>query len=332
MPSSPYTDLDRPPLDERALRRALVVPGGLWTDLEVRPVTRSTNADVLAAARAGAAEGLVVAAEQQSAGRGRLGRDWVSPPRAGLAVSVLLRPALARPSRGWSAVPIARYGWLPLLAGVALAEAVARLTELPATLKWPNDLLIDGAKCAGILAEAVPIGPAALAAPSTPHDPPEIAGPAAAAPAVVLGIGLNVTLRPEELPPSGAGLPATSLLLAGAAAADRDPLLRAVLRALESWYGRWRSAGGDPVAAGLRSAYLRNCATVGREVRVSLPSGAVHTGVASTIDDDGRLVVRTADGELAVAAGDVLHVRPAATPGSAVGPDFGDIPGNGTHG
>jgi BirA family transcriptional regulator, biotin operon repressor / biotin---[acetyl-CoA-carboxylase] ligase len=327
MPSSPYTDLDRPPLDQRALRRALVVPGGLWSDLEVRPVTRSTNADVLAAARAGAAEGLVVTAEQQSAGRGRLGRDWVSPPRAGLAVSVLLRPALARPSRGWSAVPIARYGWLPLLAGVALAEAVARLTELPATLKWPNDLLIDGAKCAGILAEAVPVGPAALGAPSTPHDPPEAGGPA-----VVLGIGVNVTLRPEELPPSGAGLPATSLLLAGAAAADRDSLLRAVLRGLESWYGRWRSAGGDPVAAGLRSAYLRNCATLGREVRVSLPSGAAHVGVASTIDDDGRLVVRTADGTLAVAAGDVLHVRPAGTPESTAGQGVGETPGNGTHG
>ncbi|WP_326555532.1 biotin--[acetyl-CoA-carboxylase] ligase [Micromonospora sp. NBC_01813] len=318
MPSSPYTDLDRPPLDQRALRRALVVPGGLWTDLEVRPVTRSTNADVLAAARAGAAEGLVVAAEQQSAGRGRLGREWISPPRAGLAVSVLLRPAQARPSRGWPAVPISRYGWLSLLAGVALAEAVTRLTELPAKLKWPNDLLIDGAKCAGILAEAAPVGPAALAAPSTP---PELVGAATAdAPAVVLGIGLNVTLRSDELPQPGAGLPVTSLQLAGASTADRDPLLRAVLRGLESWYGRWRGAGGDPVAAGLHPAYLRNCVTVGHEVRVSLPSGTVHVGVARTIDDDGRLVVRTADGDVAVSAGDVSHVRP------------GETPGNGTHG
>ncbi|MFY1654680.1 biotin--[acetyl-CoA-carboxylase] ligase [Solwaraspora sp. WMMB762] len=300
MAGSPYTDLDRPPLDERGLRRALIVTDGLWTDVQVRAQTGSTNADVLAAARAGAAEGLVIAAEQQHAGRGRLGRDWTSPPRAGLAVSVLLQPAAARPARSWPAVPGSRYGWLPLLAGVALAEAVARLAELPAGLKWPNDLLIDEAKCAGILAEAAPDG--------------------AAGPAVVLGIGLNVTLRVDELPPPGSGLRATSLQLAGAAATDRDPLLRAVLRGVADWYGRWRAAGGDPVASGLRAAYLRHCVTMGRQVRVSLPSGAAHTGLAGTVDEDGRLVVRTADGELAVAAGDVTHVR------------SGDAPGNGTPG
>lgn len=345
MSASPYTDLDRPPLDQRGLRRALVVPGGLWTDLEVRPVTRSTNIDVLAAARAGAAEGLVVAAEQQTAGRGRLGRDWVSPPRAGLAVSLLLRPALARPSRGWPAVPPARYGWLPLLAGVALAEAVSRLGELPARLKWPNDLLIGEAKCAGILAEAAPVGPAALAAPTTPREAPQPeASQTGGAPAVVLGIGLNVTLRVDELPPSSSGLPATSLQLAGAAATDRDPLLRALLRGVESWYGRWRAAGGDPTAAGLRPAYLRHCATIGRAVRVTLPTGEVRTGVAVTVDDGGRLVVRTAAGDLPVAAGDVLHVRaadavdvPAGGLSDPPGPDAPeasgpDAPGNGTRG
>ncbi|MDG4767858.1 biotin--[acetyl-CoA-carboxylase] ligase [Solwaraspora sp. WMMD406] len=330
MAGSPYTDLDRPPLNGSALRRALLTPDGLWTEVRVLSRTGSTNADVIAAARTGAAEGLVVTAEQQTAGRGRLGRDWVSPPRAGLAVSLLLRPGLPRPERGWPAVSPARYGWLPLLAGVALAEAVLRLAEVPAGLKWPNDLLIGEAKCAGILAETVP--GETVPGETVPGEtvPGETASgetasggavPGGAAPAVVLGIGLNVTVRADELPSAaGTGLPATSLRLAGAAAADRDPLLRALLRGLESWYGRWRAAGGDASAAGLRTAFLRHCVTVDRRVRVSLPTGAVRAGVAVGVDDDGRLVVRDADGDLTVAAGDVLHVRP------------GDAPGNGTHG
>lgn len=270
--TSPYRDLLRPPLSEPALRRALLVPGGLWTDLVVRTSTGSTNADVAAAARAGAAEGLVVVAESQTGGRGRLDRRWISPSRAGLAVSVLLRP------RG---VPTGRYGWIPLLAGVALAGAVRRIAAVAAALKWPNDLLIDGRKCAGILAEAVPAG-------------------------VVVGIGLNVTLRADELPTPAA----TSLLLAGARCTDRDPLLRALLRDLATWYARWRDVAGDPVACGLRAAYRDRCATLGRRVAVSLPTGATVTGTATDLDPDGRLVVTTGDGTVTpLAAGDVVHVR-----------------------
>src|SRR5690606_29915645 len=154
MSGSPYTDLDRPPLRAESLRRALVVPGGLWTRVDVRAETGSTNADAVAAPRDGAPEGLVVVAERQTAGRGRLGRHWESPARAGLAVSVLLRPG--RPTPHWPAVPASGYGWLPLLAGVALTEAVSHVAEVPAGLKWPNDLLVDGRKCGGILAEALP--------------------------------------------------------------------------------------------------------------------------------------------------------------------------------
>ncbi len=280
---SPYTDLDRPPLSAAALRRALVVPDGLWTELVVKPETDSTNADAAAAARDGAAEGLVVVAERQSAGRGRLGRQWQSPPRAGLAVSVLLRPA---------EVPPSRYGWLPLLAGVALAETVRRLGELDAVLKWPNDLLIDDRKCAGILAES-------------------------AGDAVVLGIGLNVSLREAELPwvsaTSGAqqgSFAATSLLLAGAACTDRDPLLRALLRTLADRYRHWRATAGDPDRSGLRDGYRLHCATLGRTVRVALPGGTDLTGTASDVDSAGRLVVTGTDGtSTPVAAGDVVHVR-----------------------
>jgi BirA family biotin operon repressor/biotin-[acetyl-CoA-carboxylase] ligase len=291
--SSPYSRLDRPPLHANALRRALLVPDGLWTALRVVDRTESTNADVADAARAGAPEGLIVVAEQQTAGRGRLGRRWESPPRAGLAVSVLLRPGGARPEPGRDAdehsaggtapvVPVARYGWLPMLAGVALTEAVRRLGEVDAVLKWPNDLLIDGRKCAGILAEAVPDG------------------------GVVLGMGLNVTLEESELPRPDA----TSLALAGSACTDRDPLLRALLRQLADWYLHWRGAAGDPDASGLRDAYRLHCATLGRQVSAALPGGATLTGTASDVDDAGRLVVT--DGDRAgtpIAAGDIVHLR-----------------------
>ncbi len=282
---SPYTDLERPPLSQVALRRALVVDGGVWTGLDYRPRTGSTNADVAAAARAGAAEGYVVVADEQTAGRGRLERVWQSPPRAGIATSVLLRPGAAVPDRGWSPVPTSGYGLLPLLAGVALVEAVRRLSDLDAVLKWPNDLVIDGRKCAGILAETVPDGGSD-------------AGPAA-----VIGIGLNVTLREPELPRPDA----TSLQLAGSACVDRDPLLRAVLRGLADWYGRWRDAGGDPVASGLMDSYRFHCATIGATVRVELPGGGELTDVATAVDDDGALIV---DGRR-IAAGDVVHVRAA---------------------
>jgi BirA family biotin operon repressor/biotin-[acetyl-CoA-carboxylase] ligase len=266
--TGPYTDLGRPPLNAAALRRALVVPNGLYTDLRVTPETASTNADVAAEARAGAAEGLVITAESQAAGRGRLGRGWSMPPRAGIAVSVLLRPG--------DHVSAAKLGWLPLLVGVAAVEAVRRIADVDAVLKWPNDVLVDGRKLGGILVEL--------------HGG-----------AVVAGVGLNVSLREDELPVPTA----TSLTLAGAAHGDRDPLLRALLRRLADGYGRWRDAGGDPVASGLRETYLVHCATLGREVRLDLPGGRSVTGTADDIDPDGRVVV---DGT-AYAAADVVHLR-----------------------
>lgn len=267
--TSPYTHLGRPPLHEAALKRALVVPDGFWTDLVVVAETASTNGDVAAAARAGAAEGLVITAESQAAGRGRQGRIWTMPPRAGIAVSVLLRP---------SGVVPARYGWLPLLAGVALVEAVRRVAEVDAVLKWPNDLLIGGRKAGGVLVEV--------------HDG-----------AVVVGIGVNTSLTSAELPVPTA----TSLTLAGAASADRDPILRALLRGLATRYLGWRATGGDPVASGLRESYLMHCSTIGRQVRIDLPSGAAITGRADDIDADGRVVI----GGTAYAAGDVVHLRTA---------------------
>lgn len=291
MPDLPYSDLDRPPLHAAALRRALLLPGGLWTQLILHARTASTNADAVAAARAGKAEGLIVLAERQTAGRGRLGRSWESPARAGLTASLLLRPGAAAVERGWQPVPPSRYGWLPLLAGVAAVEAIRRTTPLDPSLKWPNDLQLPTdagpAKVGGILAEGTATADGM---------------------AVVLGVGINVSLRTGELPP---GVAATSLRLAGAPDADRAPVLRALLRAVAHWYVRWRDADGDPDACGLREAYVDDCATVGQAVRVALPSGERVTGTASGVDRDGRLVVVTPDGVHPVAAGDVVHVRPA---------------------
>ena len=273
---SPVTD-DRDPLDAASLRRAAVRPGGLWRAVEVVGRTASTNADVLARALGGEPEGVVLVAEEQSAGRGRMGRTWVAPPRAALTFSLLVRP---------TAVPPARRGWLPLLAGVAVASAVTAVTGVQTQLKWPNDVLAGPAKLAGILAES-------------------------AGDAVVVGVGLNVSTRPEELPPPGPGaLAGTSLRLAGARATDREPLLTAILADFERWYQAWRQAAGDPDQSGLRAGYLELSGTVGRRVRAELPGGQPLSGLAVGVDPDGRLLVRASpDAELPVAAGDVVHLR-----------------------
>ncbi|MFB7246808.1 biotin--[acetyl-CoA-carboxylase] ligase [Streptomyces populi] len=279
-----WSDLDRPPLNGPALRRALVRDGGhgsLWCDVEVVERTGSTNTDLaaLVTGEKGVDEGAVLVAEEQNAGRGRLDRHWTAPARSGLFFSVVLKPA---------GVPVERWGWLPLLTGVAVATALSRSAGVDTALKWPNDLLVtvDGEerKVGGILAER------------------------AGNDAVVVGIGINVSLRADELPVPGAG----SLALAGATTTDRDTVLRAVLRSLEEWYGRWRDAGGDPVASGLQETYAAGCATLGREVRAELPGDRTLVGEAVALDGDGRLVIATADGAREpVGAGDVVHLRPA---------------------
>ncbi|XVQ12209.1 biotin--[acetyl-CoA-carboxylase] ligase [Spirillospora sp. CA-255316] len=294
MSDSPYADLDRPPLHEGALRRVLVRPGALWRDVRVVPETGSTNADLAVAAREGAPEGTVLATELQTAGRGRLGRPWAAPPRSGLMFSMLLRPA----------VPAERLGWVPLLTGVAVATAVRRMTAWSETgegffpeqgeaaradvavdvrLKWPNDLVVDGRKLAGILGEMVDG-------------------------ALVVGVGLNVGLRREELPVPTA----TSLAIEGAPLSDRAPLLRAILREFETWYREWTALGGDPETSGLRTAYKELCATLGQDVRVELPGGGTLRGAAADVDAAGRLVVISPEqGERPVGAGDVVHLRPS---------------------
>ena len=274
MPSAPLPD--RPPLDAAVLREALVTEGSLWRSVEVLESVGSTNAVLAAAAAEGSPEGTVLVAEHQEAGRGRLDRVWVSPPRAGLTVSVLLRPD----------VPASRRSWLPLLAGVALAETARDVAGVRTALKWPNDLLAaDGGKVAGVLAEAGSGGPA----------------PAG----VVLGVGLNVSTTADELPEGG-----TSLLAQGGRT-DRTALLTGFLDRLAERYRAWSEALGDPIVSGLARDYLGWSATVGAQVAVTLPDGAVVQGVAEAVDWDGRLVVATESGRLELAAGDVRHVRRA---------------------
>ncbi|AXK33855.1 biotin--[acetyl-CoA-carboxylase] ligase [Streptomyces armeniacus] len=274
-----WSDLDRPPLNADSLRRALVRPGSMFTSLDVLDEVGSTNTELVERVRAGdAGAGAVLVAEEQTAGRGRLERSWTAPPRSGLFFSMALEPV----------APVERWGWLPLLTGVATATALARAAGLDTSLKWPNDLLadVDGSerKIGGILAER------------------------AGERAVVVGIGLNVSLRADELPAPGAG----SLALAGAQGTDRDPLLRAVLRSLEEWYGRWNGADGDPGASGVQEAYAAGCATLGRSVRAELPGGGDVTGEAVAVDGDGRLVLATSAGmQRPIGAGDIVHLRGA---------------------
>jgi BirA family transcriptional regulator, biotin operon repressor / biotin---[acetyl-CoA-carboxylase] ligase len=269
------TGPSRPGLDTAALRASLPKP---WTAIDVVEVTESTNTDLV-----GAETGSVLVAEYQRAGRGRLDRSWASPPRASLLFSAVVRPAVAP----------ARWGWLPLLTGVALCDAITTVTGLEVALKWPNDLLAtaNSHKLAGVLVQ-VSNG------------------------AAIIGVGLNVSTTRDELPVPTA----TSLALESAISIDRGILLTAILAALGVRYLDWIAAEGDAEASGLADAYRARCSTIGQEVLVSRIGDPLQ-GSAVGIDADGRLRLRL-DGtgndtdsgaekrEHVVAAGDIVHLRP----------------------
>jgi BirA family biotin operon repressor/biotin-[acetyl-CoA-carboxylase] ligase len=319
MDSLPGDEGGMPLLDAARLNAALSSRPGLWRAVGVVKETGSTNADLLAKARSGADEGLVLVAEAQTSGRGRMGRRWISPPRRSLTFSVLLRPA----------VPAGLLGWAPLLAGVAVASALQRTAGVDARLKWPNDVLVDGAKIAGILAERW-------------------------GNAVVIGTGINVLQQRGELPvPTAtsllvaqgwraavaqgagvagareAGMAAAHAAVAGTVAAHaaevradaadvRERLLIAVLDELARWYRAWldQPQPGDADGCGLRAEYLRRSGTVGAAVTVMLPGGQSLTGTAVGLDAAGRLEIRTPAGLVQVSAGDVVHLR-GTTPQTA---------------
>src|SRR5574340_1166318 len=222
---------NRPPLDADALRRALVLgaeggdPNAFWSRLDVVQETGSTNADLLARAAEPGNDRSVLIAEFQGAGRGRHSRTWVSPPQAQIAMSVLLT---------LPGMDLHDMGWLPLLAGVATVDAIRSVAQVPAELKWPNDVLIDGRKVAGILAE------------------------------------------------------------------------------LAARWQQWFDAGWS--VTDLAAAYRARCGTLGQRVRALLPGDKELVGSATDIDAQGQLVITPdAAAAVAVAAGDITHLRPVGT-------------------
>jgi BirA family biotin operon repressor/biotin-[acetyl-CoA-carboxylase] ligase len=248
--------------------------------VQITESTDSTNADVLAAAGTDAAGWphlSVLLTTDQRAGRGRLDRSWTTPPGTALAMSVVVRvPAL----------PIAARGWIPLVAGAAMVRAVgAQLRGTPhsATLKWPNDVLIDGGKVCGILAEVVP------------GDPDT----------VVVGAGVNTRMTRADLPVDTA----VSFAALGLTC-DDDRLVADFLSALDEQLSALVAGRGDAAASGVSGEVSALCSTLGADVAVQLPDGTRLTGRAARLDADGRLVVEDATGlETAVSAGDVVHVR-----------------------
>ena len=248
------------PLTEAAAARLAVVKHSASTNAELRAASASDQWPHLS----------VLLTDDQRAGRGRLDRSWVTPAGSALAISVLLRELPAS---------LDARGWIPLAAGQAMADAVA--AQLPGHdvgVKWPNDVLVDGRKICGILAEAT-------------------------ADAVIVGAGVNTAMTPEQLPVETA----TSFAALGVDA-DSDRLVADYVQALGAAVSAL-AAAPDALASGLHAAVTERCVTLGQEVRVSLPGGDVLQGVAWRLDAHGRLVVDAADGAHAVAAGDVVHVR-----------------------
>lgn len=272
---------------------ALELPraAGVASRLVVVDETGSTNDDLVALASsdpAGWPHFSVLATASQTGGKGRLGRVWQAPAGASLALSVLLRPEL----------PVGSYGWLPLIAGLAMADAmrasftvdadVVGLRAAAVTLKWPNDVLIGGRKVSGILAELLP----GLTADNR-------------AAGVVVGVGVNLTMSEDELPVPTA----TSLAIEGVPHPDADEAAAAFLEGFAELYDALVAAGGDAEASGVLARALRECGTLGREVRVELPGGSILEGRAVSLDGSGRLVVEADGAATPVSAGDVTHLR-----------------------
>jgi BirA family biotin operon repressor/biotin-[acetyl-CoA-carboxylase] ligase len=255
-----------------------------WQIVDVHVSLDSTNLEALRAP----CPWRVVVADHQSAGRGRMSREWQAPAGASIAVSCVVPIAVDR-TPDW--------GWLPLLAGMAMRQALADVAEVAGRLKWPNDVLVqegmggladDGApwlKISGILCEMVPGGGL-----------------------VVIGAGANIDQVRSELPVGTA----TSLALCGALNVRREDVIVRYLGVLTDLLRAW-SRGGAELEA-LRAAYRSSCLTIGMDVDVHQPDGLVAQGTATGVDDTGRLVVASCGSSTAHAAGDVMHVRRARRP------------------
>lgn len=267
-------------------------------DLDWRERCASTNSELVALASS-LGDGAVIATDTQTAGRGRLDRVWSTPSGTALAVSVLVRhdaqpgtkvangavaasAPMASPPASTPALDPRRLGWLPLIAGVAMARAVQSLGVSNAGVKWPNDVLVADRKLSGILTELTPVG-------------------------VVIGAGLNLTMTRDDLPVPTA----TSLAIEGVPVDEglTDRALAAYLAELLPLIAQWRAT---TELEALRSIVAPHLQTLGRAVRVERPGLPAMVATAVQLDDDGRLIVQPStqgSALVAVAAGDVTHLR-----------------------
>lgn len=272
---------DEHPIDDLSRERLarLITARGLdWSVPTVLASTESTNADAEQLARQGAAEGTCVVAEEQTAGRGRLDRQWTSPAGSGLWTSIVVRPGDVSPDR---------LTWLPLVAGLAATDALLEACAVRAELKWPNDLVAIAAACGGSE------GPRKLGGILTTVVP----GVDGQGDAVVIGIGINVAMHSADLPVMNA----TSVLLEGGRL-DRGELLVSLLDALGRRLEQWRAEDET-----VQRDYRARCATIGRRVEVQLPNGTQLAGIVTGIDDAGHLIVSDGESTAHVTAGDVIH-------------------------
>ncbi|TLM65735.1 MAG: biotin--[acetyl-CoA-carboxylase] ligase [Deltaproteobacteria bacterium] len=271
IPSRGYRLCDVPDLPLAEELRSGLATRRIGREIRYLAETDSTNRQAYALGEAGADEGLVVIADRQSAGKGRMGRTWASPPGVNLYVSILLRPPL----------PPQAAPQLTFISTLAVSRAIAAVSGLAPTHKWPNDVLIDGRKVAGLLNEL-----------SAESDRIRF---------VVLGIGVNLNMTAEQFP-ADLRMPATSLLLAGGRPVPRALFARTLLEELDALYAEFLLHGPAPLLA----AWEERCDLVGKPVEVDEGGSGLVRGTVSGIDRDGALLLTLADGSTArILAGDV---------------------------